>query len=207
MIVAGSLHRLLKTSTLCLTVGVTLLLCSQAKMYAQEQRDEAKPQQEQEARPEANKDDTKQSDEKDKAARQDQAKPAEQSEDKPAKEEKPSRSDDRPAQQQENDKSAQQMNRGGQAGDHAQGSGRAARIPDDKFKASFGRQHTFKVQRPTVVEGRPQFQYGGFTFFIQDAWPAGWAYTDDCYIDFIHGEYFLFDLAHPGVRIAIVVIS
>jgi hypothetical protein len=184
-------------------------------MYAQEQREEAKPQQEQEARPEAAKPerddakqgDMKQGDEKDKPARQDQSKPAEQSEDKPAREEKSAPAKQDAKQDNENGRSAQQMNRGGQSNDRAQGSGHGARIPDEKFRASFGRQHSFKVQRPTIVEGRPQFQYGGFTFFIEDAWPSGWAYTDDCYIDFIDGEYFLFDLAHPGVRIAIVVVS
>jgi hypothetical protein len=41
---------------------------------------------------------------------------------------------------------------------------------------------------------------------LVDAWPAGWAYTDDCYIDYIDGEYFLFDLLHPGVRIAVFVV-
>ena len=41
---------------------------------------------------------------------------------------------------------------------------------------------------------------------IVDAWPGDWAYTDDVYIDYIDGEYFLFDLAHPDVRLAIVVV-
>lgn len=215
MTVAGSLHRFLKTSTMCLAIGVTLLLCAQARMYAQEQRDEAKPQQEQDARPDAksDRDNAKQGDEKDKPARQDQAKPAEQSEDKAAKEDKSApakQENDRSAEQMnrggqtENDRSAQQMNRAGQTNGNAQGG--HGRIPDDKFRASFGHDHKFKVQRPTTVGGRPQFQYGGYTFFIEDAWPAGWAYTDDCYIDYIDGEYFLFDLAHPGVRIALEVV-
>ena len=57
-----------------------------------------------------------------------------------------------------------------------------------------------------IVRGQPHFQYGGYNFELVDAWPADWAYTDDCYIDYIDGEYFLFDLLHPGVRIALFVV-
>jgi hypothetical protein len=80
-----------------------------------------------------------------------------------------------------------------------------ARIPDDKFRAHFGRSHTFRAQT-VIVQGRPQFQYGGYSFTLVDPWPVGWAYSDDCYIDYIDGEYFLFDLLHPGVRIAVTVV-
>jgi|SRR5271167_1613679 len=80
------------------------------------------------------------------------------------------------------------------------------RIPDDKFRAHFGRQHTVVINRPTIVEGQPRFQYSSYWFTIVDPWPVGWAYTDQCYIDYVDGEYFLFDLLHPGVRIAITVV-
>ena len=79
-------------------------------------------------------------------------------------------------------------------------------IPDDKFRANFGRQHKVVINHPTIVEGQPRFQYGGYTFVIVDVWPVDWAYTDECYIDYVDGEYFLFDLLHPGVRVAIVVV-
>jgi len=36
---------------------------------------------------------------------------------------------------------------------------------------------------------------------------VGWAYADDCYIDFIDGEYVLIDLLHPGVQIVLVVVD
>jgi hypothetical protein len=88
---------------------------------------------------------------------------------------------------------------------NAQPAGKGGRIPDDKFRASFGRSHSFHPSRPTVVNGRPTFAYGGYSFVLVDPWPAEWAYTDDCYIDYVDGEYFLFDLLHPGVRIALVV--
>jgi hypothetical protein len=57
-----------------------------------------------------------------------------------------------------------------------------------------------------IVQGQPQFQYSGYNFQLVDAWPEGWEYTDDCYIDYLDGEYFLFDLLHPGVRIAVFVV-
>jgi hypothetical protein len=82
---------------------------------------------------------------------------------------------------------------------------RVDRIPDDKFRANFGRQHTTVINKTVIVEGRPSFQYGGYWFGISQAWPVGWAYTDTVYIDYIDGEYFLFDLLHPGVRIALIV--
>ena len=80
------------------------------------------------------------------------------------------------------------------------------RIADDHFRAHFGREHHFAVRNVQVVEGRPRFSYGGYNFEIVQAWPVGWAYTDDCYIDFIDGSYFLFDLMHPGVRVEVVVL-
>jgi hypothetical protein len=172
------LARLLSTSALSFSV----LLGASSLIYAQEQREDAKPAQE-EARPDAAKpaqDEAK--------PRQDEAKPEKQEQDKPV------RNDEKPAKQ-DNAKSAKQAadNHGG-------------RIPDDKFRAHFGRQHTFVVNHPTVVGGQPRFQYGGYSFVIVDAWPVGWAYTDQCYIDYIDGQYFLFDLLHPGVQIALTVV-
>jgi hypothetical protein len=80
------------------------------------------------------------------------------------------------------------------------------RIDDAHFRAHFGSGHHFAIKHVTIVEGRPQFAYSGYTFQIVQVWPAGWSYNDNCYIDFINGEYFLFDLAHPGIQISIVVI-
>ena len=68
-----------------------------------------------------------------------------------------------------------------------------------------GLEHKFSIGRPTMVNSQPAFQYGGYTFLIIDEWPVAWAYTDDCYVDYIDGDYFLFDLLHPGMRIALFV--
>ncbi|HEY1677934.1 MAG TPA: hypothetical protein VGG04_09525 [Candidatus Sulfotelmatobacter sp.] len=84
--------------------------------------------------------------------------------------------------------------------------GKSARIPEDRFKSNFGRSHTFVVQRTTVVQGQPGFVSGGVNFIFLDPWPSDWAYSDDCYVDYIDGEYFLFDMLHPGIRIALFVV-
>ena len=79
-------------------------------------------------------------------------------------------------------------------------------IPDDRFRANFGRQHTFSIRQPVIVEGTPRFQYGGYWFVIVEPWPVGWAYTDVVYVDYIDGGYFLLSPVHPGVQISINVV-
>ena len=80
------------------------------------------------------------------------------------------------------------------------------RIPDDRFRANFGRGHEFRIGSPTMVDGYSRFQYGGFWFGFVQPWPDGWYYTDDVYIDYIDGEYFVLNPYYPGVRIAISVV-
>jgi hypothetical protein len=84
--------------------------------------------------------------------------------------------------------------------------GGAARIPDDKFKAHFGREHTFHVGHPQIVGGQPHFQYGGYSFIIAQPWPTGWGYNDNVYIIDIDGVYYLVDDVHPGVQLALTVV-
>jgi hypothetical protein len=105
---------------------------------------------------------------------------------------------------QQNDKNSPQAKPGQDA--HQAASNGGGRIPDDKFRAHFGQQHHFRMSRPTVVSGQPRFQYGGYWFVIGESWPAGWDYSDDCYIDYVDGEYLLFDSAHPGVSIVVSVV-
>jgi flagellar motor protein MotB len=89
--------------------------------------------------------------------------------------------------------------------DRPQGGGNG-RIPDDRFKAHFGREHHFHVGHPEIVGGHPQFSYGGYSFIIVEAWPAGWGYDDDVYIIDDGGVYYLCDLAHPGVQLELQVV-
>jgi hypothetical protein len=82
------------------------------------------------------------------------------------------------------------------------------RIPEDKFRAHFGREHHFHVERARVVnQSQPVVMYEGYSFEMVDPWPADWSYDDDCYIDYVDNDYYLFDVAHPGIRIAVIVLG
>jgi len=191
-------------------LGLVLGTCGTVK--AQDARDDAKPQQEEpkqdEAKPAQPKEEPK------------AAKPGQQQEAPKAEEGKPAARNDKNDKQDEKHnnemKPAQDQNRPMQnnndlamqnGGDHAKPATnqRGQRIPDDKFRANFGRQHSFRVQTQ-VVQGQPRFQYGGYWFALANPWPGDWAYTDDCYVDYIDGEYVLIDLLHPGVEIPLVVV-
>jgi Ni/Co efflux regulator RcnB len=79
-------------------------------------------------------------------------------------------------------------------------------IADERFREHFGHEHYFAVRHVTFVAGRPHFAYAGYSFEVAQHWPAHWAYTDQCYIDHIGGGYYLFNVRHPGVRVAVAVI-
>jgi hypothetical protein len=174
---------------------LSALVGSAALLYAQDEKQEDKPARQEDTKPQP---------------KQDEAKPAHQDEAKPAKQDKEQEKQDQKQDQMKpegQEHPAQQMEHARPEG-QAQGArpaGKGGHIPDDKFKAHFGNAHHFRAQG-VIMQGQSQFQYGGYSFQLVDAWPVGWAYTDDCYIDYIDGEYFLFDLLHPGVRIAIVVV-
>jgi hypothetical protein len=93
----------------------------------------------------------------------------------------------------------------------ARPAGKSAHIPDPQFRAHFGKQHAFTVNRvittTTIVPNQTQFVVSGFTFIFLDPWPADWLFTDECFIDFVDDEYFLFDVFHPGVRVALFVVE
>jgi hypothetical protein len=183
-------------------IACTVLLCLlfTAFMYAQQDEPkprEASPQERPEQKPEGpEKDNAKQDN-----AKQDKANTDKNvNEEKQAEQEKQKQSDKQMEKEKSSDKNAgaRDMNNG-------RPTGKSARIPDDKFRSNFGREHHFSIGRPTMVNNRPGFVYGGYSFVIVDPWPVGWAYTDETYVDFIDGEYFLFDVLHPGVRIALFV--
>ncbi len=80
-----------------------------------------------------------------------------------------------------------------------------SRIPDDRFRSNFGREHHFRIGSPTMVDGYSRFQYGGYWFGFVQPWPDDWYYTDDVYVDYIDGGYYLCNPYYPGVQIAISV--
>jgi hypothetical protein len=77
------------------------------------------------------------------------------------------------------------------------------RIPEDRFRGSFGRGHEFRIGHPVMIGGQASFQFGGFWFGIVDPWPAAWLYTDAVYVDFINGGYVLVNVLHPEVQVAV----
>jgi DNA mismatch repair ATPase MutL len=80
------------------------------------------------------------------------------------------------------------------------------RIPDDKYRSNFGREHTFHVGHPVVVSGQSRFQYEGYSFIYSEPWPSGWGYDDDVYIVDVNGVYYLVNAAHPGPQLTLVVV-
>jgi hypothetical protein len=160
--------------------------------YAQEHEQEKKPEQkQQQAKP---------------AQHQQQAKPAKQPQQAQHQQEAKPAQQPQPAASQRQAKPAQQSQRGQQQQQASRGAAPAAghgSIPEAKFHSSFGRAHTFHVNRSQFANGSGRFQYGGFWFNVLNPWPAGWLYTDSVYVDYLNGGYFLCDPVHPGVYVSI----
>src|SRR3984957_16801906 len=87
--------------------------------------------------------------------------------DKPAREterrDQPERQEDRTRQDDRTATHAQERNDTKRDGGH--------RIPDERFRASFGTEHHFHVAR----RDDRHFAYGGYSFVYVDAWPAEWS--------------------------------
>ena len=162
------------------TAVLLLLPGAIVSAYAQEQHEQEKqPQQkQQQAKP---------------TQHQQQAKPAQQ-------QAKPAQQQQRAQNQQPAQPAQQQQRASG-----AQPAANHGRIPDDRFRASFGRGHTFHVNRAEFAGASRRFQYGGFWFALVDPWPVAWLYTDSVYVDYMNGGYFLCDPVHPGVYLSISV--
>ena len=172
------------------TGAITLMLGASTVVLAQDRNDDVKPPQQQQ---EEKRDEAK--------PRREEAKPQKQDEAKP---ENRQQQESRQQENREADKAARQEHPDQQRA-NARPAGKSEHIPDDKFRQHFGREHVVVINRPVIVEGRPRFQSGGYWFEIVDPWPSDWLYTDQVYVDYIDGEYFLFDVLHPGVRIALFV--
>ena len=170
----------LSAAALAALIGLSAPVCAQ--------QDEPHPQEERRAEPDA-KADHQQDQQEEKKAERDKDKDQDKENKHAEQEEKSARQDERRDQQGERHE--------GKQGGH---------IPDDRFRANFGRQHTFAIGHPVVVEGTPRFQYGGYWFVIVQPWPVAWAYTDVVYVDYIDGGYYLLSPVHPGVQISINVI-
>jgi hypothetical protein len=164
-------------------IGTALLsLILAAPVYAQEQHDqeEQKDQKEQTAKPAQ---DEKKA-ETEKSAKQDE---------KGAQQEKNTKPEEKNAQEnnKQEEKNAQQQ--------HAQPAKNAGRIPADRYKANFGREHTFRVTQGDYNNHR--FQYGGYWFGFAAPWPSNWLYTQQVFVVDIGGVYYLCNPTYPGVNL------
>jgi hypothetical protein len=123
---------------------------------------------------------------------EEKAKPADEKE-KKAQPAKPAKEEEKNAKQEQHAPEATP----GKQEQHAGG----GRIPADRYKANFGRQHTFRVSQGDFRSGR--FQYGGYWFGFGGAWPSNWLYTQDVYVIEIDGMYYLCNPMYPGVNLVI----
>jgi hypothetical protein len=170
----------------------------QEKQPEQKQQQQAKPAQQTQH---ATQQEAKPSQQQQQHAAQ-QAKPAQQQQHaaqqpaKPTQQQHAAQQQAKPAQQQKAAQEPQRSSREQPAGSHG-------RIPDERFRASFGREHTFHVNRADFAGGSRRFQYGGYWFAMVEPWPVAWLYTDNVYVDFMNGGYFLCDPVHPGVYLSI----
>jgi hypothetical protein len=217
------------------TAALLLLLGNTASGYPRQEQHEqdAKPESKPEAKP-ANQPETKPvkpepaktekqqetqppKQEATKPAKQEETKPVKQDETKPEKQEaaKPEKQQQQakgqPAQTKSNNQQHAQRTPAEEQKQRAVPALRlsargSARIPDDRFRANFGREHVFVISQPEMVGGYSRFQYGGFWFGFVQPWPVGWYYTDDVYVDYIDGGYYLYNPYYPGARVSISVV-
>jgi outer membrane biosynthesis protein TonB len=201
---------LMKTVGIISTAALSLLLGVAAPTYAQDQQDQQQEQKDKPAEKKAPEEKTAKPAEK--AAPQ-QDKNAKQEDKNTQQQDKNNQQEQRNAQQQDKNtqqeqKSAQQQDKNNkqeekntqqaQRGDGNKG----GRIPDDRFQANFGREHSFHVSQSDYSRDR-RFQYGGYSFGFVDAWPSNWLYTQDVYVVEIDGVYYLCNTSYPGVNIAL----
>jgi hypothetical protein len=180
----------------------------QQQAKAPQQRDQAKPEKQQVKAPQQQ---PQAKPEKQQQAKAPQEQKQQQQPGKPVKQEQRQATSQKQPQQQAASSQRPQRTQQAMATQRAQPALRLStrgnsRIPDDRFQASFGRGHEFHMGNPVMVGGYSRFQYGGFWFGFVQPWPVGWYYTDDVYIDYVDGGYYMYDPYYPGARFAISVV-
>jgi hypothetical protein len=210
----------LSTGALLVLLGSTVSTYARQEQHEEESKPEskpaAKPANQEEAKPAKQETPKTTKQEETKPVKQEAAQPAKQEETKPAKQEAA-----KPAQQQQAKGQAEQAKSNPEQ--HAQrtpaeeqkqravpalrlSARGTSRIPDDRFRANFGREHEFVISQPVMVGGFSRFQYGGFWFGFVQPWPVGWYYSDDVYVDYIDGGYYLYNPYYPDARVSISVV-
>ena len=172
---------------LLLAIGTAVLsLTIIAPVYAQEEQHDQK--EEEKAKP---------------AQEEKKAQPEKRPEEKSAQQEKNARPEEKNSKPEEkNAKQEQQRAPSAKAGNQEQHAS-AGRIPADRYKANFGREHSFRVNESDYRNHR--FQYGGYWFGFAGVWPSNWLYTQDVFVVEINGVYYLCNPVYPGVNIELSV--
>ncbi len=176
------LIKVISTAVLSLAIGIAVPAFAQD--HEQEEQKAKPAQDEKKAQPE-------------KSAKQ---------EEKPvAQQEKNAKPEERNAQQEKNIKPEEKNTQQAKPGEPVQRAGNngGGRIPEDRYRANFGQEHRFRVSQGDYNNRR--FQYGGYWFGFEGAWPNNWLYTQDVYVVEINGVYYLCNPMYPGVNVALIV--
>jgi hypothetical protein len=78
------------------------------------------------------------------------------------------------------------------------------RVPDVYFTSYYGRDHGFRVYGLPfmMMGGYPRFQYGGYWFSVMDPYPEYWGQdwyeSDEMYVDYYDGGYYMYNRRFPG---------
>jgi len=201
----------ISTTTLFLLLGTTAAAYSPQERQEQgekseKQGDKAKPEKkEPQAKP------AKQ-EQANKPVKQETNQASQEKRDKPAREEtkrakqeqksEPAKHEAQQAKQEQNVEHVRQQNAQHSQGDNGKRGGSShGRISDEHYRASFGSGHNFHVNRGDYDHRR--FNYGGYSFGFVDAWPVSWYYTDNVYVVYEGGGYYMYDAIHPGMRISV----
>ena len=119
-----------------------------------------------------------------------------QEKEKKAQPEKSARPEDK------NQKPEERSTQQGKPAQNAQHAG--GRIPADRYKANFGREHSFRVSQSDYRSHH--FRYGGYSFGFVDVWPSNWLYTQNVYVVEINGVYYLCNASYPGVNLTLSIV-
>jgi hypothetical protein len=203
----------ISTTTLFLLLGTTA--AAYAPQERQEQGDKSEKQEEK-AKPEKKEPQAKpaKQEQANKPVQQETKQASQEKRDKPVNEgpkqakqeqkEEPAKHEAKQVKQEQNVEHVRQQDQ--QSAQHSQsdnghGGGSHGRISDEHYRASFGSGHNFHVNRGDYDHHR--FSYGGYSFGFIDAWPDSWYYTDNVYVVYEGGGYYMYDAIHPGMRISI----
>jgi hypothetical protein len=203
----------ISTTTLFLLLGTTA--AAYALQDRQEQGDKSEKQGEK-AKPEKKEPQGKpaKQEQANKPVKQETKQASQEKRDKPANEEprrakqeqkeEPANHEAKQAKQEQKDEHVKQPDQQRAQHSHNDGDrngGSHGRISDEHYRASFGNGHNFHVNRGDYDHRR--FSYGGYSFGFIDPWPASWYYTDNVYVVYEGGGYYMYDAIHPGMRISV----